>query len=147
MNITQQEWNDLLRQLSDNQREIILARFYEGKTFKAIGERIGVSRQGAEQACKKAVATLRLLMSETPLIDERIVLIQKGKHGWFADHSSRAQRKRYEQFVKRMKRALIVKVNDSWPQRITYCGPITITLENRKTISGSGCIEAKGHYL
>jgi hypothetical protein len=149
MNITEQEWNDLLAQLPERERKVVLARFYEGKTWRTVGQIIGVSHERARKIGEKAIERLRLAINDNPIIRqrERLTIAIPKQTGWFVDNTRWRAVEKFEAFKKRMKRAVTVKVNNSWPQHIKYCGPIEVTLANGRKIKGNGIVEAKGHSI
>ena len=148
VNITEQEWNDLLTQLPERERKVVLARFYEGKTWKTVGEIIGTSHERARQIGEKAIERLRLAINDNPVIRKRecfVIPIPK-QTGWFLENARWRAVEKFEVFRKRMKRAVTVKVGSAW-RHIKYCGPIEVTLKNGRRIRGNGTIEAKGYAL
>ncbi len=149
MNITEQEWNDLMTQLPERERRVVLARYYEGKTWKTVGEIIGTSHERARQIGEKAIKTLRLAINDNPVIRERerFVIAIPEQTGWFVDNTRWRAVEKFKEFKKRMKRVLRVKVNNSWPQHLRYCGPIEVTLPNGRKVRGNGVVEAKGYSI
>ena len=148
MNITEQEWNDLLTQLPEREREVVLARFYEGKTWRTVGQIIGVSHERARMIGKKAMERLRIAINDNPVIRARVVIAIPQQTGWFVKLNAKAHgRIKYEEFRKRMKRTLIVKVNNSWPHRIKYFGPVEVTLLNGRKVRGNATVEATGYLI
>lgn len=144
MEMTQAEWNDLLNQLPQKEREAVLARFFHGKTMATVSDVLGVQPHRAQLLCKRALNRLRKLIEDDPKIPfSRAALAQKDQ-GWFIDRSNADAADKYREFKKRMRRQLRIEVASTWPRTITYWGPLTIRLENGKTIEGIASIEATG---
>ena len=148
MKITEQEWNDLLTQLPERERRVVLARFYEGKTWRTVGQIIGVSHERARMIGEKAIERLRIAINDNPVIRKRepIVIPIPKQAGWFVENTRWRALEKFEFFKKRMKRAVTVKVGNAW-RHIKYCGPIEVTLANGRKIRGKGTVEAKGYSI
>lgn len=52
-------WDVANRILTDRQRDVLTGRFFEGRTLKEIGERLGISREGVRQLEQRAIQRIR----------------------------------------------------------------------------------------
>lgn len=149
MIVTKEEWNDLLTHLPDREREVVLERFFYGKTIETVGKILGLSAERARQILKNALHRLKKLIEDKAEHPKKRLNLSEG---WFVDVSKAGGASKYAAFAKRMRRQLgtdnLIRVtpDPTWPCAITYLGPVKIVI-GRKTIKGVARIEAKGSCL
>jgi hypothetical protein len=149
MNMSKPEWNDLLTHLPDKERQVVLERFFHGKTVETVGKILGVSAERARQILKNALHRLKKLIEDKAEHPRKRISLAEG---WFVDVSKAGGTAKYAAFAKRMKRQIgaqkLIRVtpDPTWPGAITYWGPVKIVI-GRKTIKGIAQIEAKGTHL
>jgi hypothetical protein len=149
MNMSKPEWSDLLTHLPDKERQVVLERFFHGKTVETVGKILGVSAERARQILKNALHRLKKLIEDKAEHPRKRISLAEG---WFVDVSKAGGTAKYAAFAKRMKRQIgaqkLIRVtpDPTWPGAITYWGPVKIVI-GRKTIKCIAQIEAKGTHL
>jgi hypothetical protein len=147
--ITKEEWNDLLTHLPDRERQVVVERFFHGKTVETVGKILGLSAERSRQILKNALHRLKKLIEDKAEHPKKRLKLSEG---WFVDVSKAGGAAKYAAFAKRMRRQIgaqkLIRVtpDPTWPGAITYWGPVKIVI-GRKTIKGIAQIEAKGTYL
>jgi hypothetical protein len=149
MNISKTEWNELLTHLPDRERQVVVERFFHGKTVQTVGKILGLSAERSRQILKNALHRLKKLIEDKAEHPKKRLKLSEG---WFVDVSKAGGAAKYAAFAKRMKRQIgadnLIRVtpDPTWPGAITYWGPVKIVI-GRKTIKGIAEIKAKGTYL
>jgi len=147
--ITKEEWNDLLTHLPDRERQVVVERFFHGKTVQTVGKILGLSAERSRQILKNALHRLKKLIEDKAEHPKKRLKLSEG---WFVDASKAGGAAKYAAFAKRMRRKIgaqkLIRVtpDTTWPRVITYWGPVKIVI-GRKTIEGIARIEAKGTHL
>jgi hypothetical protein len=96
--ITKEEWNDLLTHLPDRERQVVLERFFHGKTVETVGKILGVSAERARQILKNALHRLKKLIEDKAEHPRKRLKLSEG---WFVDVSRAGGAAKYAAFAKR----------------------------------------------
>jgi hypothetical protein len=138
--ISENEWRDLLTQLTERERTAVLARYYEGKAWQTVGKMLGVTTEAARQVGNRAVKKLRGMINGTA--NERCVIALPKKAEWFGNQYNQWEAIRhFKAFSRRMERVLVVKLRKQWPKGWKYAGPIVVTLPSGEQIWCKGIVE------